>query len=562
MPGAGCSTYRCCQNEPGDVPACWYYHELIGFPYSDEMDPILHPECYTGITRDGTEIEQSGCRECGIGCDSFKDDFGSLIIGALWVNGQSYLRMPLEHRFGRNGKNQIFDLLTNVPTLIQRQCFVEYASCYENHPLQAGYWVCWGHHACQCTPEPDWSDPCPTADPGYPVLGLTPTHFFFNYRGWQPIGGTSPFSDLFCRKFYPALAGSSPRNTIISVHKHGYNASFLRQREGLNVDALVPCAGFIAPSPCNNEVNGDCTYGGVRPEGYINTTTSSQGKFEEAWIELGSIDLRMRAKAGDSAQQVREKQLYADIMSTVIGGTWPDPTQPGGDIALDRLAMNLPSNTYLGFYERTWSGEQLADPSLLPPLIDLPYSRTRWGDVPVIAKIVGVRARMKLYLAVPHFANYIRAQPNSHWIKRFAWLEVEITVGVLVDPVSTQVTVGGTLVDVTNPAWTWGQGFDGVPVAAPDGNELIYGRALDVETGLPLSLRVPRKLRWVGRLGSFSDPVAASEDYDFENMNCEDLIDVIGTFRVPALATAYESNSGDRNQNYDGGMSFFFSHQP
>jgi hypothetical protein len=566
MPGTGCGNYRCCYSVEDDIPACWFYHELVGFPYDPEMDQPNHPECYTGISRDGSETEQTGCRSCGNGCDDFEDAFGNLILDAMWIDGNSYLRTQIDHRFGRDAKNRIFDLETRNPTLIQRRCALEYASCYYN----IGGWVCWGHHPCQCTPEPDAVIPCETADPGFPVDGMLKTDSFFNFHGWPPSYGSAPHVGLFCRKYHPSTGMSSPRNVPINVHTQSYNAVFLRHEQGMNYDQLVPCAGYIAPSPCYNEIYGDCTYGGDRIVGdYINPVTTSQGNFDEIRISLSTIDLRQRAKNSDSAQLVREKQLYEDLMHSVMGQTLPDPTQPDGTVTMDRLAMQLPSNTYLGTYERSWAGNEHPSADDLPVFISLPHSYTRWGRVPVSARIVGVEAKAVLYLVVPHFADYQYplGVPDPHWIRRFAYLEIEIVVGVLCDPVSTNITVNGELVTVQNPTWTPGPGFDGIPHATPydpaapphANNKIIYARELDPDTGLPLPLRVPRKLRWIGRLGTFSDPACEASEYETDEMNCEDLIDVIGTFRVPGLATASESNPFDRNQEYAGGMSFFFS---
>lgn len=597
MPGAGCGTYRCCYDTPDDIPACWHWHEIVGFTYDDGMDPVHHPECWVGITRDGTQSDQTGCRTCEHGCHGFEDDLGNLFLSALWVDGKSYLRSEINARFGRDAKNRIFDLKTNTPTLIQRRCRLEHGSCYENDPeghcpagsCYGGY-VCWGHHVCQCTPEPDWIDPCPTAlDVGYPVGGLTPDIFFFNYRGWPPSGGVLGASELFCRKWHPANGGS-PRNAPFNVYGENrgpiHNAGFLRSREGLNVDALVPCAGFIAPSECSNPTDGDCTYGfslpphnGTRPESgsaYINQTQpSSQGKFEELWIDLPTVDIRMREFPLLSARQLREHQLYHDIFAEAIGREYPHPD--GGLLNMDRVAMDYPSNDFLGYYTRTFTGSDWEE-SDLPRIMEFPYCYTKWGRVPITAYMVITYCRMVVQLTVPHFARAPlpgSGDPADHWIKPFATVTIHVNVAMLCDPVSTPIKVGGVPVVVTNP--TWGdQGYDGIPTATPEGNEIIYAREVNAR-GRPLPVRTPRKWRWFGRLGSFSDPATIADnaernpqwqDFNPVGIKCGDrddpehsLIDIIGTFTVPALATANESHPEDPNRNWAGSMSFFFSHE-
>ena len=569
MPGAGCDDYRCCVDETEGIPACWYWAALVGFAYNPTMDPAYHPECYSGITRDGTQSDQTGCRHCDIGCHGFEDDLSHLLAGALWVDGKSYLRSELDGRFGRDAHNRRFDLVTNTPTLIGRRCRLEHASCYENNPSGFGGWVCWGHHVCQCTPEPDWSDPCEVPT-GYPVYGLTPGLFFFNFQGWPPPSqGIAEYVNMFCRHFGQH---GSPRNAAISVHRHGrspvYNAVFLRSREGMNVDTLVPCAGRIAATDCDNPTYGDCTYGGERAVGsYINTETSSQGKLDELWIDLDTVDIRMRDHPSLSDQQRHEHQLYADIFAEAIGRTYPDPEAPTGTVRMDRVAMRLSQNDYIGLYERTWNGEGVCEESELPIIIRFPWCYTRWGKVYLSASMVITYCKILVNLTVPHFAQsppHGSGDAATHWIEPYATVELQVHTAMKCFLVPNAVMVGGQPVALTMPTWVQGTGYDGIPTVSPQGNQILYARERD-EQGRPLVVRPFRKWRWYGRLGSFSDPVTQPNpeypDFDYANMNCEDLIDVIGTFRVPALATANESHPEDPNRNWTGGISFHFSHQ-
>jgi hypothetical protein len=574
MPGAGCEPDRCCFDEAGDIPACYHWHEIIGYVYDDGMDPIHHDACYVGIEEDPGESSHAGCRKCFHGCDGFEDDLANLFLTALWVDGKSYLRSEIDGRFGRDAKNRIFDLVTNKPMLIQRRCRLEHGSCYENKSITYGGWVCWGHHVCQCTPEPDWSDPCPTAPAGYPVSGLTPDIFFFNYQGWPPYGGTLPSVDLFCRKWHPANGGS-PRNAPINVHRHGSgpvcNAVFLRSREGLNIDVLVPCAGFIAGTDCahDNHPYDDCTYADQKRKNLVDlpinqTQPSSQGKFEELWIDLDTVDIRMRDYPSLSKQQLREHQLYADIFAEAIGRSYPHPE--GGYLNMDRVAMHLPADNYVGRYERTWNGADWEEGDL-PIIMRFPYCYTKWGRVYVAAQMVITYCKMIVNLTVPHFARAPTpgtGLPSKHWIMPYATVEIDVHTAMQCYMVPTPIKVGGVPVTLTMPMWIQGQGYDGIPTVTPNGNQIVYAREADAQDR-PLPVRCFRKWRWWGRLGSFSDPPTAVNpehpDFDYADMNCEDLIDMIGTFRVPALATANETHPEDPNRNWAGGISFFFSHQ-
>jgi len=582
MPGESnptCVDDRCCYDETGaGIAACYHWAETIGYTYDADMDPMHHDDCWTGIAEDSED--QAGCRGCDIGCDSFKDAIADLFHTALWVDGKSYLRSVPDDRHGRDAQNRIFDLLTNYycPTLIQRQCRVEHGSCYENNPLlnQFGGYVCWGHHVCQCTPGPTWT-PVGECDNllggGYPVDGLTPDIFFFNFQGWRPENGVSPTSELFCRKWHPANGGS-PRNAPITPYLFGtggiYNAAFLRSREGLCPDVLVPCAGIIANTDCkhDNYPYDDCTYAGQDRDDlvgdWINRDSSSQGKFEDLWIS--DPDIRLRDFPSLSAQQFREHQLYADVFAAMFDQVFPHPDPPPSTIRIDRVDMpsSGSSNATIGFYERTWPGTQFAE-SELPRILAFPYGYTRWGGMPVIARMVITYCKINLYLTIPHFAQvppYGSGEASTHWIEPYAVVEIRVHTGMICALAPTGITVSGEPVVVTNPTWGAGPdgGYDGIPIATPEGNEIIYARELD-EHGKPLPVRVPRKWRWFGRLGSFSSPVTVRSDFDTADRKCENLIDVIGRFTVPALATANETNLEDPNRNYAGSISFNFSHQ-
>ena len=564
-----------------------HWADDVGYYYQDEMDPPNHYDCWTGISEDPGNPDEAGCRKCGLGCDDFNDTRGDLFRYALWDGGISYLRSVEGDQFGRDAKNRIFDLLTNSPTLIQRRCRVEHGSCYENNPgallsvPNFGGYVCWGHHVCQCTPGPTWT-PVGSCDNllqgGYPVDGLTADEFFSNHEGWPPTYGTSSQADLFCRKWLPVNSGASPRNAPIDVHVPGglggvYNAAFLRGRDGFSVDLLVPCAGLVAPSPCVHDSSpyDDCTYAGRSRAEMIEGSTrineddpESQGNFRELWISLDENDhlpdpIGLRSDAPTlSAQQLREHQLYADVFSEMIGRSYPAPE--GEYLNMDRVSMPIEANNYIGFYERYFHGPNWPE-SELPRIIEFPHCRTRWGNVPITAHMVIVKCAIRVYLTVPHFAHFVRANPNEHRIKPYAVVEVQVETAMRCDPVTTGITVGGEPVVVTNPEWGSAPdgGYLGIPTATPDGNSIIYAR----EAGLPV--RVPRKWRWFGRLGSFSDPATSVNpayplfsDVGMVGLDCGDLQDVIGTFAVPALATANESNPTDRNRNYAGSMSFFF----
>lgn len=584
MPDTGCGQSRCCFSDTDQISACWHWSEIVGFTYDEEMSPPHHDACWTGISLDPGESDQAGCRNCDIGCDGFEDDLGNLFLSALWVDGVSYLRSQIDVQHGRDAKNRVFDLLTNTPTLIQRQCKLEHGSCYENNPnpLGSGYggYVCWGHHVCQCTPEPETlSPPCDGVPGGYPVYGLTPVDFFFNYQGWPPYGrGTSPHNELFCRKWLPANSNASPRNAPIRPYTQGkggvYNATFLRSREGLNVDVLVPCAGIIASTSCihtsGSQMNDDCTYAGKHRVdellgAWINQTQpSSQSKFEDMWIVLDPEDkIGLRSDiAVLSPQQLREHQLYEDVFAAMFDQVFPHPNPPPSTLEINRVDMPASgdSNDDLGHYERTWDGTQFAE-SELPIIIRFPWCYTRWGRVPLVAQMVITYCKIVVNLTVPHFARYVPPGPADHWIKPFATVEIRVHTAMQCQMMPTGITVGGELVTLTNPTWgaEVGGGYDGIPTVTPKGNEIIYA----IERGAPV--RPFRKWRWFGRLGSFSDPATTVNpeypDFDHANMNCEDLIDAIGTFTVPALATANESKPDDPNRNYAGSIGFHFSHQ-
>lgn len=579
MPGdenPTCADDRCCYDETdGGIAACYHWHDVIGYIYDADMDPVNHDDCWTGISLDPGQSTQAGCRNCERGCDGFKDSRLALFLTALWVNGKSYMRSVPDDRHGRNAKNQVFDLLTNHPTLVQRQCRVEHGSCYENNPLQWGGYVCWGHHVCQCTPEPDTVWPCPTAiDAGYPVGGLTPDIFFFNFHGALPSSGESgtlPSAKIFCRKWDPAHSGASPRNAPIRPHLHGsggvYNATFLRGRGGFAPDVLIPCSGLIAASGCTNPTYGDCTYGPAERDvgGWINDDSASQGRFRELRIVLDAEDklpdpVRLRDFDSLSAQQAREHQLYQDVFSEMIGRSYPNPE--GGLLNMDRVAMPLAANAYIGYYERYFDGTYWTERDL-PRIIVFEHSRTRWGNVPVLALMVIVKCKILIHLTVPHFAEYVRGAANKHWLKPFATVEIRVETAMQCLMPPTGITVDGEPVVLTSPTWGEGPdgGYDGIPTVTPEGNEIIYARELD-ENGRPLPVRVPRKWRWFGRLGSFSFPATGkSEDFDYADMTCGDVIDLLGTFEVPALATANESTPADPNRNYAGSIAFHFAHE-
>lgn len=560
----GCNGGRCCHSVIDDEAICFWYSLQSFFLYDSDMDPPNHPECWSGIGRNlSLPIDQPpGCRTCDVGCHAPLEDSESVLaMSAMYVTGRSYLRAtsPTE-RWARNAKNQLFDLLSNTPTLIQRKCRVEHGSCADNNPIGAPHGhVCWGHHVCQCMPGPSTAiGDCLSSGPdgGYPAHGLRPDNFFLNFQGWA-VGtyGTNEGNELFCRQFHPAVDNDSPRNAAIMIHQHRKNAVFLRDAGGLGSDKLARCAGYVASTSCKDSYGDDCGTPGVQRVPGV-AIAAQAGYFDEAYIDHENADLKLRAKPSDTPAIVREKQLYADVIAWFLGQPLPIMENPW-TLTLDRMTMPLPSNTYVGNYVRQWDATSFPTASLLPDIMEFQHSYSRWGRVyPIKARMVAIKAKMELSLSVHQFAQtQILPTVDTTWISPYAYVTIDLETAMIIEPVRTVVSIYREYVSANQPDWLASTGFDGIPTITPNGNRIVYARELD-GNGQPLPVRVPRKWRWVGRLGGFSDPVTETIDYIVNG--CLDLVDDLGTFNVPGLATANEDRPTDPNQNYDGVLPLYF----
>lgn len=565
-PNAGCIDSRCCFSIPDDFAACFHVADLLGFNYLAEMDGVNRLDCWAGISQDESDADQSGCNKCDNGCFDFKDDLIALMLGSLWTGSRAYMQSSPSHRWGRDAKNQIFDLRADSPVLIHRLCAMEASSCFDAggvNTLHPDGLSCWGFHVCQCTPGPDTGgDPCETALPGFAVSGQRGMFELFNHNGWPPgTQGVTSDSELFCRKFIPFGPEQSQRNFFFFVHQNSKNAVFLHERKGMGADVLVPCAAFRADSTCQHDAGAgagdDCVYvGDTRNVGA--PIFGGPQYFDEVWIDIPNTDMKLRAKPTDTPSIVREKQLHADVIREILGRVFPTGVSPP-TVTFDRISVFSQSNIDVGNYIRSWDGTTL-DEIDLPLLIEFQHSYTRFGRVPVDARMVAIKASIKLKLTIPRYTTYVppSGNLNLNWLRRYGYFEIDVETAMQVTPFQSSVTIGGEPLAVVTPPWLGIAGYGGlIPTATPEENRIVYARELDAN-GRPLPVRVARKWRWVGRLGSFSDPVAEDTDRPNDGWDCKNLVGDVGVFFVPGLATANEDRPNDPNQNYDGQISFFF----